>query len=69
MRGIEFGAAGLVLLFGAGLLFGYIAAERTACLSRQVAGQSLSSGRKKIATLMTKPMFQRIERSRGRLPT
>lgn len=31
MRGIEFGAAGLVLLFGAGLLFGYIAAERTAC--------------------------------------
>jgi len=28
MRGIEFGAAGLVLLFGAGLLFGYIAAER-----------------------------------------
>src|SRR6202012_443818 len=32
MRGIEFGAAGLVLLFGAGLLFGYIAAERTACL-------------------------------------
>ena len=33
MRGIEFGAAGLVLLFGAGLLFGYIAAERTACLT------------------------------------
>jgi nickel/cobalt exporter len=32
MRGIEFGAAGLVLLFGAGLLFGYIAAERVACL-------------------------------------
>jgi hypothetical protein len=32
MRGIEFGAAGLVLLFGAGLLFGYIAAERTTCL-------------------------------------
>jgi ABC-type nickel/cobalt efflux system permease component RcnA len=32
MRGIEFGAAGLVLLFGAGLLFGYIAAERTNCL-------------------------------------
>ncbi|WP_456617392.1 MULTISPECIES: nickel/cobalt transporter [unclassified Bradyrhizobium] len=31
MRGIEFGAAGLVLLFGAGLLFGYIAAERTTC--------------------------------------
>src|SRR5438105_13542797 len=28
MRGVEFGAAGLVLLFGAGLLFGYIAAER-----------------------------------------
>lgn len=31
MRGIEFSAAGLVLLFGAGLLFGYIAAERTTC--------------------------------------
>lgn len=31
MRGIEFGAAVLVLLFGAGLLFGYIAAERTTC--------------------------------------
>lgn len=27
MRGIEFGAAGLVLLFGLGLLFGYLAAE------------------------------------------
>jgi nickel/cobalt transporter (NicO) family protein len=32
MRGIEFGAAGLVLLFGAGLLFGYLAAERVTCL-------------------------------------
>ena len=32
MRGIEFAAAGLVLLFGAGLLFGYIAAERATCL-------------------------------------
>jgi nickel/cobalt exporter len=31
MRGIEFGAAALVLLFGAGLLFGFIAAERTTC--------------------------------------
>jgi ABC-type nickel/cobalt efflux system permease component RcnA len=31
LRGIEFGAAGLVLLFGAGLLFGYIAVERTTC--------------------------------------
>jgi len=31
MRGIEFGAAGLVLLFGAGLLLGYLAAERTTC--------------------------------------
>jgi ABC-type nickel/cobalt efflux system permease component RcnA len=31
MRGIEFGAAGLVLLLGSGLLFGYIAAERTTC--------------------------------------
>ena len=28
MRGIEFGAAGLVLLFGLGLLLGYLAAER-----------------------------------------
>src|SRR5258708_16739092 len=32
MRGLEFGAAGLVLLFGVGLLFGYIAAERVTCL-------------------------------------
>jgi nickel/cobalt exporter len=31
MRGIEFGAAGLVLLFGIGLLFGYLAAERVTC--------------------------------------
>jgi nickel/cobalt exporter len=32
LRGVEFGAAGLVLLFGVGLLFGYIAAERATCL-------------------------------------
>jgi nickel/cobalt transporter (NicO) family protein len=32
MRGVEFAAAGLVLLLGAGLLFGYIAAERVTCL-------------------------------------
>jgi ABC-type nickel/cobalt efflux system permease component RcnA len=32
MRGIEFGAAGLVLLVGLGLLFGYLAAERATCL-------------------------------------
>ena len=32
MRAIEFGAAGLVLLFGLGLLFGYLAAERATCL-------------------------------------
>ena len=32
MRGVEFAAAGLVLLFGAGLLFGYLAAERVTCL-------------------------------------
>ena len=32
MRGIEFGAAGLVLLFGLGLLFGYLTAERVTCL-------------------------------------
>ena len=32
MRGIEFGVAGLVLLFGLGLLFGYLAAERVTCL-------------------------------------
>ena len=32
MRGIEFVAAGLVLLFGIGLLFGYLAAERVTCL-------------------------------------
>jgi nickel/cobalt transporter (NicO) family protein len=31
MRGMEFGAAGLVLLLGAGLLLGYIAAERVTC--------------------------------------
>jgi nickel/cobalt exporter len=31
MRGIEFAAAGLVLLFGVGLLLGYIAAERVTC--------------------------------------
>ena len=32
MRGVEFAAAGLVLLFGLGLLFGYLAAERVTCL-------------------------------------
>jgi ABC-type nickel/cobalt efflux system permease component RcnA len=31
LRGIEFGAAALVLLFGIGLLLGYIAAERATC--------------------------------------
>ena len=31
MRGVEFAAAGLVLLFGGGLLFGYLAAERVTC--------------------------------------
>jgi nickel/cobalt transporter (NicO) family protein len=31
MRGIEFGAAGLVLLFGVGLLLGYIVSERVTC--------------------------------------
>jgi ABC-type nickel/cobalt efflux system permease component RcnA len=31
MRGVEFGAAGLVPLLGAGLLFGYLAAERVTC--------------------------------------
>ena len=31
MRGLEVGAAGLVLLFGAGLLLGYMAAERATC--------------------------------------
>jgi ABC-type nickel/cobalt efflux system permease component RcnA len=31
MRGVEFGAAGLVLLFGVGLLFGYLTAERVTC--------------------------------------
>lgn len=30
-RGLEFAAAGLVLLFGIGLLFGYVAAERLTC--------------------------------------
>jgi ABC-type nickel/cobalt efflux system permease component RcnA len=32
IRGIELAAAGLVLLFGLGLLFGYLAAERVTCL-------------------------------------
>jgi nickel/cobalt exporter len=32
MRGVEFGAAGLVLLFGVGLLFGHLTAERVTCL-------------------------------------
>lgn len=31
LRGIEFGAAGLVLLLGAGLLMGYLSAERVTC--------------------------------------
>jgi nickel/cobalt transporter (NicO) family protein len=31
IRGMEFAAAGLVLLFGLGLLLGYIAAERVTC--------------------------------------
>jgi nickel/cobalt transporter (NicO) family protein len=31
MRGVEFAAAVLVLLFGAGLLLGYVAAERVTC--------------------------------------
>lgn len=31
MRGLEFAAAGFVLLFGVGLLFGYVAAERVTC--------------------------------------
>jgi hypothetical protein len=31
LRGTEFDAARLMLLFGAGLLFGYIAAKRTTC--------------------------------------
>src|SRR5262249_7155659 len=33
-----------------------------------IASHCRASGRKKIATLMRKPTFQRIERSRGRLP-
>jgi nickel/cobalt transporter (NicO) family protein len=31
MRGVEFAAAALVLLFGVGLLLGYVAAERPTC--------------------------------------
>jgi nickel/cobalt exporter len=31
MRSVEFGAAGLVLLFGVGLLLGYVASERVTC--------------------------------------
>lgn len=31
LRGLEFGAAGLVLLLGAGLLFGFLSAERVTC--------------------------------------
>jgi ABC-type nickel/cobalt efflux system permease component RcnA len=32
MRGVEFAAAGVVLLFGLGLLLGYLGAEKTTCL-------------------------------------
>jgi len=32
LRGLEFGAAGLILLLGCGLLLGYVAAERATCL-------------------------------------
>ena len=32
LRGIEVGAAALVMLFGLGLLLGYVAAERVTCL-------------------------------------
>jgi ABC-type nickel/cobalt efflux system permease component RcnA len=32
LRGLEFGAAGLVLLFGLGLLLGFLGAERVTCL-------------------------------------
>ena len=32
LRGLEFGAAALVLLFGLGLLLGYVGAERVTCL-------------------------------------
>nr|WP_234827028.1 nickel/cobalt transporter [Rhodopseudomonas palustris] len=32
MRGLEFGAAALVMLLGCGLLLGYVAAERVTCL-------------------------------------
>jgi nickel/cobalt transporter (NicO) family protein len=31
LRGLEFGAACMVLLLGTGLLLGYLAAERTVC--------------------------------------
>ena len=31
LRGIEFAAAGLVLLFGVGLLLGYVGTERVTC--------------------------------------
>ena len=31
LRGLEFAAACIVLLLGAGLLLGYLAAERTVC--------------------------------------
>ena len=44
MRGIEFGAAGLVLLFGLGLLFGYLAAERVTCLYYVSSGRQSSRG-------------------------
>ena len=42
MRGLEFGAAGLVLLFGAGLLLGYIAAERVTCFGSLPPGLVLT---------------------------
>src|SRR5205823_12391130 len=41
MRGVEFAAAGLVLLFGLGLLLGYVAAERVTCLESDRVAQLL----------------------------
>lgn len=32
LRGVELGAAAVVMLFGVGLLLGYVAAERVTCL-------------------------------------
>ena len=42
MRGLEFAAAGLLLLLGVGLLLGYVATERVTCIDTTAAGGNAS---------------------------